>query len=378
MNTLKKIILFVLIGTLLITCKKETLPPSSVENHPIFSFVGNVGGNALSLQAGLNNYYMYSSYVQDSGVYSFTGTLKNTTTNNNSIQIIINDDTIVPHNDSSNINKSVIAGNTYYYKIPGGNSTSDSVAFTPLIYSGNPSAFTYTFGDGNFTSTTNTKPVWHVYKNLQDYTTRLAVEFDCGLDTISNPVNLMKQASSPPLITSISSTLTAGDTVKFTAFVIGGTSPYVYIWRFGDGGTSSSVNPEHSYPKDTIIYTCTLNVVDRKLIPSQAYNYRPIQNPDTNLCRMDYSISEPIHISNPHSLSNITINYTDGNGNQYTSNNSLQPLTSSFQVMSVSNYQNNENNNKTKMLKVTFSCMLYNGNNSVPASGTAIIAVAYQ
>jgi hypothetical protein len=382
MNTLQKIILFVLIGTLLITCKKETLPPSSVENQPIFSFVGNMGGNALSLQAGVNNYYMYSSY-KDSGVYSFTGTLKNTATNNNSIQIIINDDIIVAQGKSSDINKSVDTGNTYYYEIPGGNSISDSVAFTPLIYSGHPSSFTYTFGDGGSTRITTTKPVWHLYKSLRDYTTQLAVEFDCGLNTISNPINLVKQASSPPIVNSISSTIKydtsppVPDSVKFKAFVIGGTPPYSYLWLFNNSSTSSSTTPEYQY-RDTGTFPCTLLVVDSKHIPSALYNYIATEDPDTTICRMDYSISAPIPIPNPYSLSNVTINYTDGNGNQYTSNNSLQPLTSSFQVVSVSNYQNNANNNKTKMLKVTFSCMLYNGNNSIPASGTAIIAVAYQ
>lgn len=40
---------------------------------------------------------------------------------------------------------------------------------------------------------------------------------------------------------------TSGRTVTFDTHVQGGTSPYSYSWRFGDGGTSSAVTPTHTY-----------------------------------------------------------------------------------------------------------------------------------
>src|ERR1700733_11872167 len=94
MKSFRKIVLLTFIIAAFITCKKEQLPPSTVEGQPVFSFNGTIGSNSLSLKAGVNNYYMYSTYTQNSGVYSFTGTLKNTASNLNSIQIIINDDAI--------------------------------------------------------------------------------------------------------------------------------------------------------------------------------------------------------------------------------------------------------------------------------------------
>ena len=79
-------------------------------------------------------------------------------------------------------------------------------------------------------------------------------------------------------------------------------------------------------------------------------------------------------------LSDVTINYTDGDGNVYTSNDSGQPSSSSFQITSVSDYQKNTSNETTKMLKVKFSCLLYCSTANpyvINASGTAVMAVAY-
>ncbi len=39
----------------------------------------------------------------------------------------------------------------------------------------------------------------------------------------------------------------AGESVTFTNSVSGGTPPYVYAWSFGDGGTSTSASPSHTF-----------------------------------------------------------------------------------------------------------------------------------
>lgn len=391
MNILKKITLFICICILFVTCKKETLAPGTTEGQPVFSFSGNINGNALNWQAGVNNYYMYSSFGLDSlpnnkVVYSFNGTLQNTTTTKNSLQIIIHDDTIVQRGSSSNISKSVVPAQ-YYYTIPGGNSIWDSVVFTPKIYAGTPTSFSYNFGDGGFAIAPNTSPVTHIYKRLQRYTTAVTAGFTVGSPiTIFNAVKLIKKSSQQLTIDSLGYTIindSAGrHTVTMTAYIKGGSAPYSYVWDFGDSGTkmhviissNTTLSLNHTYnpaKSDTVL----LGVADS--FQDTAF-YAMFFDTNSSTPRMAYSLSIPAAVPNPYLFSNVTINYTDGQGNVYTSNNAAQPLTSSFVVTSVSDYQNNMNNNPTKMLKVAFNCMLYNGNNIIPASGTAIIAVAYQ
>ncbi len=52
-----------------------------------------------------------------------------------------------------------------------------------------------------------------------------------------------------------------GGTVTFTSTVTGGTTPYVYAWTFGDGGTSAVANPTHAYATAGT-FTVTLTVTD--------------------------------------------------------------------------------------------------------------------
>src|ERR1700744_1131977 len=91
MKKLKLIAVLVSISLLTITCKKEHGPISTTAN-PIFYFNGLVGNNHTEINAGVNNYYMYSSYVQDTNhVYNFIGDLKQINSNLNTLEIRIND-----------------------------------------------------------------------------------------------------------------------------------------------------------------------------------------------------------------------------------------------------------------------------------------------
>lgn len=396
MKTFKKIILFVFIGAAFATCKKEELPQSSTIGQPVFSFNGTIDGASKNWQAGVNNYYMYSSFSQNSsGVYAFTGRLQSTSTANNSIQISINDYKVSASNASvaGHIDSS-FSQPLYNYSIPGGISdTTYSITFTPRIYAGTPLSYLYNFGDG---TTSNAVSPTHIYKASGTYNTSLTINFSTGPVTMSNPITIypaQPQLWVDSLVSKIG-TIT-GDSVNFgfKATIKNGISPYTYSWNFGDGGILTSpsntdtITVPHTYSYfDTIgiiramVYPVSLKITDAAG-SSESYNYKVW---DTNSVYsggglIDYKMTPPTRtiITDTLFLSDVTINYTDGSGTLYTSNNTAQPKSSSFQITSVSNYQNNLNNYPTKMLTVTFNCMLYNGGNSIPASGTAVIAAAY-
>jgi PKD repeat protein len=68
----------------------------------------------------------------------------------------------------------------------------------------------------------------------------------------------------PPIQVSIQATTTAGDApldTHFSSTVTGGKAPYSYYWTFGDGTTSYSANPSHTYGSDGQ-FTATLVVSD--------------------------------------------------------------------------------------------------------------------
>jgi PKD repeat protein len=55
----------------------------------------------------------------------------------------------------------------------------------------------------------------------------------------------------------------AGESIRFYANVTGGFSPYTYEWNFGDGKTSTEVEPVHVYDSEGT-FTVTLKVTDDK------------------------------------------------------------------------------------------------------------------
>ncbi len=376
MRIIKRVTLFAFIVTLFVTCKKEQLPPSTTLNQPIFSFNGSIASYNMTLQAGVNNYYMYSSFSQDSsGVYSFTGALKSTSTNQNSLQITINDYKTSLTNAAANINTSLVPA-FYSYGKPGGNTTSYSVKFLPLLGSGTPSSYLWNFGDG--TTSDSISPT-HVYTHPSNYHTSLAVQFLSALNNVDSNVYKMGTPDASNSITLIQVVNGGGPptNMKFTA-AYNGTSTN-FFWDFGDGNQTITAG-------DTVVHKYTLPGMYRLALRVTDINGN-ISTFNENIVTTSYSDSSDVNYgtliapqANPLSLSNVTITYTDGGGNVYTSNNSLQSSSSWFKIISVTDYQNNQNNDKTKMLNIQFNCLLYplTVGSPIPASGTAIIAVAYK
>ncbi len=394
MKTVKRIFLFIFIGAVFTACKKEQLPPTTIENQPVFYFTGTINSNTLSWQAGVNNYYMYSTYSQNdsTGVYSFNGTLQNTATGNNSIQIIINDYRASQLNaavTSAHIDSALSPAKTYgYFTGLPISDTSYLVTFTPKIYYGTPTSLTYSFGDlsPNVTTTLDTA-LTHRYSARKYYNTSLNVDFSsaCGNIYMSNPLNILKTTPSF-MIDSISSVLYVGahDSIAFTTAVSHGTSPYSYKFYFGDGDSTivnsvtTTLSTIHTYTT-TATFPVKLQVKDANN-DTASYNYT-VSTDTTPPCRFDYTMSSPVQniMTNSKFLSQITIIYTNSAGVVYTSKSNSQA--GSFQINSVSDYQTNTSGYPTKMLKVNFSCSLYNSAATpsvvIANNCTATIAVAY-
>ena len=117
----------------------------------------------------------------------------------------------------------------------------------------------WSFGDG--TSSTLANP-FHQYTTGGTYNVYLYVNFNNGcsrsyMQTItvgnSNPCNNF----------SASYTYTTNsNVVSFASSVIGGTPPYSYSWNFGDGGSSTQANPNHTYANTNANYGAILVVSD--------------------------------------------------------------------------------------------------------------------
>ncbi|OSZ82554.1 hypothetical protein CAP35_04610 [Chitinophagaceae bacterium IBVUCB1] len=177
-----------------------------------------------------------------------------------------------------------------------------------------PAGYTsaWSFGDGN-TSTAN-NPTYS-YTATGTYTVTLTVTRNGCTDTESKSITV-----NPNPVINFTASPTDGCTVPFsTTFSNTSTSATSYLWRFGDGNTSTSANPSHTY---TALGNYTV-----KLIASNAAgctdsftrsSYIKIQPPTAAIVVGAYSGCAPVNVSfiaNVTTLipvSNYSWNFGDG------------------------------------------------------------------
>lgn len=367
-----KIFLPIILFSFLIgSCKKED-PKVPQGNAPVFTFSGNINGSPVNFQAGVNNYYMYTSYTQDvNNVYNFMGDLKpyNCTNCTNRLQLQINDFQSLTVGAPAAINTALIPG-YYAFQIPGGTPTQYNISFTSFSYNVTPQSWAWDFGDG--TTSTQQSPA-HTYTHPGNYTACVTTTFsDLTTGSSCNPVYIGTPESGCTGNFTYTATV---NTVSFTpsAFGSGG---YAYSWDFGDGATSISSAPVHTYTASG------LYLVSMKITDSQnhilVYNRNvPTQFYPGSVAGM-YFLGTNNTNPNPNALSNTTISWTDASGTVYTSNNALQPATSYFKVISVDPYSNNSLGQTTKKVHAQLKCTLYNGTSTLLLDNCDLVfGVAY-
>lgn len=114
-----------------------------------------------------------------------------------------------------------------------------------------PVSASWNFGDGAAATGLSTT---HTYNNAGSYTITYKTNFEDCSDSIKKMITIVPK----PVVSFISPSVRAACnpplTVQFTNTSIGATT---YLWRFGDGSTSTNVNPSHTYTT-TGVFNVTL------------------------------------------------------------------------------------------------------------------------
>lgn len=188
-----------------------------------------------------------------------------------------------------------------------------TVQFTNLS-TGDITSYLWVFGDGG---TSNLASPSHTYINAGLYSVSLVASGPDGNDTktSNNYINVTENTSNPP-VANFTATPTSGTkplAVQFTDMSTGDiTSRY---WDFGDGGTSTSVNPSHTY-SNAGLYSVSLTVNGPGGNHTKAItNYITVTNSTSNPPVANFS-GTPTSGVKP-----LTVQFTDHSTGEITSRN---------------------------------------------------------
>jgi len=152
-----------------------------------------------------------------------------------------------------------------------------TVNFTDNTTGTGPFTYSWSFGDGSFSTLQNPQ---HTYTSFGNYTVSLTVTnpFGCSvINTQNQYIQISETAAGfSPDIYGFCLPLT----VNFTDESISGSNITSWHWDFDDGSTSTLQNPQHTYT-DTGIYTITLIIqnangcIDTLVRPNLIFAYTP-------------------------------------------------------------------------------------------------------
>ena len=351
-------------------CKKKEIDPQFTEESPVFFCNGNINALPYNFQAGVDSYYMFSSYSFDSikRLYSFIGDFKQVNCQNcKGVSIKLNDNQIFYVTGTSNID-SLFPGNYIYWTDSTGMDKINSFVFKsqPTV-NDTVSSYTWDFGDG---TTSKLEEPTHIYAAPGNYTVCHTIIYKNGCqDQICIPAdNTANNLCTADFTYTPSATR---DTIFFEATNDADT----YSWNFGDGQTGSGKSAMCRYGK-LGVYTVILTTTDST--GCQAERRIRIKTPKALVGCVSNFTQARYTSTKPSKKSIITVNWRDDKGVVYSTSNVAQPADAYFQILSIDEYLTNENNQHTKKIHARFKCYLSDGNKTITLSDAdAIFAVAY-
>jgi len=195
---------------------------------------------------------------------------------------------------------------------------------------------------------------------------RLTAQKTTGLtSTIFRTVSLTNPGASFPSV-NIEAT---GDSASYQlAAVITGPQPASLFWNTGD--TSEMFFTDFLSSSYSIIVGDSFGNFTQARLQQLSPNDLPVQT-----AGFTYSV-QPIVVQGP--LGEIIIEWVDAQGRIWRSDRVQQPVGAVFEVLESDDYEQNERGQNTRKMKVLFDCILFDEQgNSLPFSGTGVIAVAH-
>lgn len=380
---------------LLASCKKIDIQPT--EGDPVFTAAAELNGTPHEWQAGVEDYYLYTAWEKDAAnVHVFTGRFAQTTgCCGETLTFHIWDFQQLAQGNPAideSLNPDLDFGFVFYETADTSLTISSDTIGWAVNFDASSSSipfgngeYTWDFGDGNTIQTQN-PDIAHIYdstwfaqtvpvkltvksSNQSTYLGSLTRNLFLGPQSqTADPCNVFLAVSNPSF-PEITATAT-------------GQPPFSYLWSTGE--TSQTVVADSNF----IALFVTVTDAQGCSVSAEVNSfYSPGTVPPIYIAQFDYSLTPVVvpdtvvQVFPADSLffSKVVIEYTDTNGELFSSAFRQQEAAAYFDILSVEDYDVNENGEKTKKLALRFDCRLWDaaGNPIDLKAGQAVIAVAY-
>lgn len=372
--------------TLFGACKKNALPKDEAESNPEFYFKCNVNETPVNIQAGVNNYYMYSSHTQDNAnVYVYKGEFRQKDCSvgcGYGISIEINDSKVSSPGAPMFPDSSLYSGPyqfndgtlepLYYLSsfYPTSQSTSLTGVYCQWLFSDNTPSTSVSQISKLFRTNTTQSITLNFRDTINGGFASHTNVFKIG-NYLQGNVFAVRDQPLYPVKYTFGYNITSGNAIG---------NSYSYLWDFGDGSTSNLTNPSHVFLTTNSYKRVKLTLIATTSLSTSYTCTSYYQAPCFSYSVCDANFNAGFTpIQNIHGLSAITIKVTDPSGNVYSSSSINQSTNSNFEIISVEEFKTNEKGERTKKVKIKFNCSVVSGSNTLNISnGEAVIAVSYK
>ncbi len=354
-----------MIGLLLLMACKEQELPEEVVGTPDFYISGEIGSASLDLQAGVDQYYMFTGYEYDEDeIATFWGEFAPANCQDcpERLRIEIRDFQQTPPGGPVDIDEALKPGEFEYLELPDGRIF--RVQFSSEVNDSAGLAYQWDFGDGSQAAVSDPSHTYEPGDTLSHYDVCLqTIDPDGCTTSICNEITLDPESCKASFTHEISA-----NAPNFVIFddESTGKAPLSYQWEFGDGFGASLGNPGYYYG-NVGLFTACLTVTDADGCVSVLCKNIAV---DPDLCETNFSyVVESTTVPDTLGLSRVSVSWTDANGDTWSSATFAQPESSRFEILSSAAYPDNEKGEATRRVKLSLDCNLYHDGDTLKLQG---------
>jgi hypothetical protein len=340
--------------------------PTVTTGSPVFGLSGKVEGLPFSMQAGVNDYYMFTQTdVQPHNILGIGGKIAKEgcpETCGPSIQIIFRNHTL----DTEFYTDSLFRKTSYaYYNEYDAQHWTYTLKTTQRSSGVDIPQYAWSFGNNMFS--TDPEPQVAFREGIYTVTCSTAYPNGC-FSHLAQPIFLTPTRVGKQ--TDFSANYIDTFELLFNSIPINNNA--IITWDFGDGNTGDGTIVKHRFAQSGI-YVVTMQYIDGTDTMQYSQNVNTL---NVSKCKTNYQFTTGRFIDSLQ-FKSVVIKWTDAQGVVYSSEN-IPQADNRFNITSVKTYLPNSHNQPTKMLTVSFSCLLSNGNKSIRlenVNGTFAVAV---